>query len=228
MKLILLFALAISMASCKTHRDVYKSADFEARAAKHKTVAILPMYITQTGHKAKTETDESIKTANEQWGYSFQETFLTYALRQTSKKKKAPIVNFQGIQKTNALLKEAGLNIEKLYEKQPEEIAALLGVDAVLMTTVERDKNFSDGVAYGMAAGRAVLNAIGKAGTTSASNALSVNSSDINMNSYLYNAGDSKLLWKTFRKGGTDLPSSVNGVIEYYSNWIAKRIPYKS
>jgi hypothetical protein len=228
MKLSLLFILAISIASCKTHRDVYKSADFEARAAKHKTVAILPMFITQTGHKAKTETDESIKASNEKWGYSFQETFLTYALRQTSKNKKAPIISFQGIQKTNAVLKEAGLSIEKLYEKQPEEIAALLGVDAVLMTTVERDKNFSDGVAYGLAAGRVVLGAIGKSGTTAAGNALSMNSSDINMNSYLYNAGDSKLLWKTFRKGGTDLPSDVNGVIEYYSNWIAKRIPYKS
>jgi hypothetical protein len=228
MKLSLLFVLAISMASCKTHRDVYKSPDFEQKAARHRTVAILPMRITQTGHKAKTETEESIKAANEKWGYTFQETFLTYALRQTSKHKKSPVVSFQAIQKTNAVLKQAGFTIDQVYEMQPEEIAALLNVDAVLMTTVEKDKNFSDGVAYGMAAGRAVLGAIGKPATTVAESALSVNSSDINMNSYLYNAGDSKLLWKTFRKGGTDLPSDVNGVIEYYSNWIAKRIPYKS
>jgi hypothetical protein len=228
MKLSLLFILAISLASCGTHRDVYKSPDFAEKASRHRTVAILPMRITQTGHKAKTETEESIKAANEKWGFTFQETFLTYALKQTSKHKKSPVISFQSIQKTNAVLKQAGLTIDQVYEKTPEEIAALLGVDAVLMTTVERDKNFSDGVAYGLAAGRAVLSAIGKPGTSVAGSALSMNSSDINMNSYLYNAGDSKLLWKTFRKGGTDLPSDVNGVIEYYSNWIAKRIPYRS
>jgi hypothetical protein len=36
------------------------------------------------------------------------------------------------------------------------------------------------------------------------------------------------LLWQTYRKGGTDLPSGVDDLVEYYSNWIAKRFPYKS
>jgi hypothetical protein len=228
MKLNLLFILAISLAACNVNKDVYKSSDFAEKASRHKTVAILPLRITQTGHKSKTETEESIKAANEKWAYAFQESLLTYALKQTPKHKKSPVVSFQSIAKTNALLKDAGLTIDDMYTRQPEEIARVLGVDAVLMTTLERDKNFSDGVAYGLAAGRTVLNAIGKPGTSVASSALSLNSSDINMNSYLYDATDSKLLWKTFRKGGTDLPSDGNGVVEYYSNWIAKKIPYKS
>ena len=101
----------------------------------------------------------------------------------------------------------------------------MLGVDAVLMTTLENEKNFSDGVAYGLKAGRTILGVIGQGNRA---DILHVNSSDINVSAYLYDASDSKLLWQTFRKGGTDLPTSVDDLVEYYSNWIAKKFPYKS
>ena len=228
MRLFLLFVFATSLVACGTNRNVYQSSSFEGEAYQHKTVAILPLQITQTGHVGKNESAEKIKADNEKWSYIFQESLLSYALRHTSKNKKAPVISFQGTQQTNALLKEAGLSLEQLYTKQPGEIAKLLNVDAVIMTTLEKDKNFSDGVAYGLAAGRAVLGAIGGTGTTAARSALSPNASDINMNCYLYNGIDSKLLWKTFRKGGTDLPSDLNGQVDYYSNWIAKKLPYRS
>ncbi|MDB5196201.1 MAG: hypothetical protein JWP88_571 [Flaviaesturariibacter sp.] len=225
MKLTLFFTLAVALTACGVNKNVYKSSDFEAKAARHKIVALLPLRITQTGYIGKKETEEGIKAMNDKWGYAFQESLLTYTLKQTSKHKKSPVVDFQAIQKTNALLKDAGLTIDAAYEKQPEELAKLLGVDAVLMTTLEKDKNFSDGVAYGLGAARTVLNVIGK---PSSASALGVNASDINMNCYLYNGPDSKLLWKTFRKGGADLPNEVNGIVEYYSNWIAKKLPYRS
>jgi hypothetical protein len=215
------------MASCGTHRNVYKSGDFETKAYKHRTVAVLPVKITQTGHVSKKETTESIAATNEKWGYTFQETLLSYSLRHTSKNKKEPMIAFQGTQKTNALLTEAGLTaIDDIYSKTPEELSRLLGVDAVIMTTLERDKNFSDGVAYGMAAGRAVLSVLSR--TAPVGSGAHTNSSDISMNSYLYDGKDGKMLWKTFRKGGTDLPADVNGLVEYYSNWIGRKLPYRS
>lgn len=226
MRIVLLLILTVSLAACGTHKNVYKSSDFETKAYRHRTVAILPLQITQTGHVAKKETTADIKEANEKWGYVFQESLLSYTLRHTSKNRKEPMVSFQGTQKTNALLKDAGLTIDSMYSKTPEELARLLGVDAVIMTTLERDKNFSDGVAYGLAAGRAVLSVFSK--TAPYGSGLYQNSSDISMNSYLYDGKDGKMIWKTFRKGGTDLPSDVNGLVEYYSNWIAKKLPYRS
>lgn len=226
MRTLLLFVLVVSLAACGTHRNVYKSSDFEAKAYKHRTVAILPLKITQTGHVSKKETTESIEAANEKWGYVFQESLLSYALRHTSHNKKEPMISFQGTQQTNALLKEAGLDIDAMYSKTPEELAALLKVDAVIMTTLERDKNFSDGVAYGLAAGRAVLNVLSR--TAPIGTGMYTNSSDINLNAYLYDGRDGKMLWKTFRKGGTDLPADVNGLVEHYSNWVARKLPYRS
>lgn len=223
MKIFLLSLLTISFLSC-ANRAVYKSPDLEAQSLQHQNIAILPVKITQTGHVPKNVTEEEIIIANEKWSYIFQESLHSYILKQTSRNKKGQVVAFQALQKTNAILKENGLTTEDLYSKSPEDLAELLQVDAVLMTTLDKDKNFSDGVAYGLAAGRTALNVL----TRSAVGLPWINSSDIKMNCYLYDAGDSKLLWKTYRTGGTDLPSNVDGVIDYFSNWIAKKLPYRS
>jgi len=225
MRIIVLSFFTILLFSCGTNKNVYKSADFDAKAYRHQTIAVLPFSIRQTGHRAKNTTEEAIKEANKKWGYTFQESLHAYLLRYTSKNKKGPIISFQSVQKTNAILLENGLDIETAYQRQPEELAKMLGVDAVLMTSLEHDKNFSDGVAYGLAAGRTILTAIGQGARTGG---LNMNSSDINMNSYLYDAADSMLLWQTYRKGGSDLPSREDDLVQYYSNWIAKKFPYKS
>ena len=225
MSTFILILFCIVFFSCLSNKNVYKSVDFEKEAYQHLTIAILPFNITQTGHKAKNATDEAIKDANIKWGYSFQEGLQGYLLRYTSRNKKGPVISFQSIQKTNAILLENNIDIEAAYRRQPEELAKLLGVDAVLMTTMENDKNFSDGVAYGLKAGRTLLNVIGQGNH---SGILHMNASDINLSVFLYDAGDSKLLWQNYRKGSTDLPSDIDDLVEYYSNWIAKKFPYKS
>ena len=224
MRTVLLSAFALLLFSCGTNKAVFQSPDFEQKTARHKTVAILPVQLVQTGHRPKDVSEEALKTANEKWGYVFQESLQSFILKQTHKNKKGQLVDFQSTQKTNALLKEKGLAIEALYTKQPEELAQLLGVDAVIMTTLNHNKNFSDGVAYGLAAARTVVNVLSKTATVGTG----MNASDVNINCSLYDAGDSKLLWKTYRDGGTDLPANVDGLIEYYSNWIAKKLPYRS
>lgn len=224
MRVCLLLFFTFSIVACGTNKSVYKSADFPLKSAAHQSIAILPVQIKQTGHQSKGGSEEE-KAENEKWSYVFQESLHTYILRQTGKNRKGQLVNFQGPQKTNALLKENGLTLEGIFDKSPAHLAKILQVDAVLITTLEKNKNISDGLAYGLAAGRTVLAVLGKASVASA---FGLNASDINMNSYLYDAADSKLLWKTFRKGGTDLPSNVDDLVQYYSNWIAKKLPYRS
>jgi uncharacterized lipoprotein YmbA len=224
MKTFLLSAFTLLLVSCGTNKAVYQSPDFEQKTSRHKTVAILPVQLIQTGHVAKNTSETDIKAANEKWGYVFQESLQSFILKQTQKNKKGQLVSFQSTQKTNALLKERALTIENLYGKQPEEIAQLLGVDAVIMTTMNHNKNFSDGVAYGLAAAKTITNVLSKTVVTTPG----MNASDVNINCSLYDAADSKLLWKTYRDGGTDLPANVDGLVEYYSNWIAKKLPYKS
>lgn len=226
MRTTVLILTCLTIATSCANRNVYKSRDFENEAATHRTIAILPVKITETGHVAKNVNPEDIRAANERWAYIFQESLHSYVLRETGRNRKGPVVSFQGLQKTNAILKENNLTtMEAISSMQPEALAKMLKVDAVMITTLDKQKNFSDGVAYGLAAGRAVLGIFGQAG---ASNMLWMNASEINMNCALYDAGDSRVLWKTFRQGGTDLPKNVDDLVEYYSSWIAKKLPYRS
>ena len=224
MRTLYLSTLALLLFSCGTNRAIYQSPDFAQKTARHKTVAILPVYMVQTGHLPRDVSEDDVKAANEKLGYVFQESLQSFILKQTQKAKKGQLVSFQATQKTNAILKEKGLSMEALYGKQPEEIASLLDVDAVIMTNMNHNKNFSDGVAYGLAAARTVVNVISRKTTVGTG----VNASDVNINCSLYDAQDSKLLWKTYRDGGTNLPANVIDLFEHYSNWIAKKLPYKS
>src|SRR5687767_956853 len=184
MRTTLLILSFLTVAASCANRNVYKSADFENQAATHRTIAILPVKITETGHVAKNVSIEDIKAANERWSYIFQESLHTYILTQTGRNRKGQIVSFQGLQKTNAILKEHNLTtMEAISSMQPEALAKLLKVDAVLITSLDKQKNFSDGVAYGLAAGRAVLGIFGQA---AASSMLWMNASEINMNCALY------------------------------------------
>lgn len=224
MRTALLSAFTMLLLSCGTNRAIYQSPDFEQKTARHKTVAILPVQMIQTGHRPKDVSEADVKKANENWGYVFQESLQSYILKQTAKNKKGQPVSFQSTQKTNALLKEQKVTVENLYSRQPEEIAQLLGVDAVIMTTMNHNKNFSDGVAYGLAAARTIANVVSRTPVITPG----MDAANVNINCSLYDARDSKLLWKTFRDGGTDLPANVNELFEHYSNWIAKKLPYKS
>ncbi|HZH36317.1 MAG TPA: hypothetical protein VEX65_03525 [Flavisolibacter sp.] len=224
MRTILLSAFTLLLFSCGTNKAIYQSPDFDQKTARHKTVAILPVFLVQTGHVPKDVSEEDIKKGSEKWGYVFQESLQSFILRQTQKNKKGQLVSFQASQKINAILKEKALSIEDLYNRQPEDIARLLEVDAVIMTTMNHNKNFSDGVAYGLAAARTIANVVSRTAVVGPP----LSASNININCSLYDAKDSKLLWKTYRDGETDLPSSVEGLIEHYSNWIARKLPYKS
>ncbi|RYY83960.1 MAG: hypothetical protein EOO15_20375, partial [Chitinophagaceae bacterium] len=135
-RLLLLATLAVAVASCSTNKNVYKSADFSSQSAQHKKIAVLPIRVVQTGWVGKKETPESIRAANEAWSISFQETLHSYIVSQAGKRRKGPVVSFQGVPQTNALLKSAGLDIESAYNKSPDELARILGVDAVIMTTL--------------------------------------------------------------------------------------------
>jgi hypothetical protein len=224
-KNLLIAVVSVLLFSCGINRNVYKSASFDEKAVDTRTIAVLPFNLTSTGYRPKNVTEKDVQIANERWGYSFQESLHSYLLNRTGRKKKGPVTEFQSLQKTNALLNELKLDITTIYQKQPEELACLLGVDAVIMTSLEQHKNMSDGAAYGILAAKTILTATS---SNSPAGLLWINSDNVKMNCYLYTSKNSDLLWKTFRQGGTDLPSNVQGQIEYFCDWIARKFPYKS
>lgn len=220
---LLSFLIAVLLFACGTNRHVFTAPQLQEFQGS-KTVAVLPFFVSQTGHRAKGVTDESIQKANDELGIVFQESLYSFLLKHTGRKKKEPLAVFQSTQQTNGLLRKTGWTIQEMYAKTPEELAQLLGVDAVVMTTLSSNKNISDGLATGLAIGQVVL------ATASQNTVLmpGINAADLNMNCSLYDKENGRLLWKTFRQGSTSMPGNANNLAEFYSNWIAKRFPLRS
>jgi hypothetical protein len=228
MQRILLMAAVVSgLLACNVNRNVYKAADFDSQSSTTRTIAVLPFQLTHTGYRPRNVTEQDLQQANERWGYTYQESLHSYLLSRGSRKRKGPITQIQGLQKTNALLQQHQLNIAAIYQKSPEELAKLLGVDAVMMTTLEQHKNMSDGAAFGLLAARTVANTVRNPGANAIGSSLWIPSDNVRMSCYLYDGANSGLQWRTFRQGGTDLPTHVQGQIDFFCNWIARKFPYK-
>lgn len=182
---------------------------------KHHTIAILPANIVQTNPK--------LKDAAEKHGYSFQEQ-LFLQLSNDAKNKIANSVMLQALEKTNSFLLQNNLAIEQAYQSKPEELAKIFGVDAVVTVTLTDKGDFTEGAAPGLSAGRGIYSASGNPNALD----MQLKPRQLELNANVYDATDGKLIWRTYRKAGSDLPSNMDALAQYYSSWIAKRLPYKN
>jgi hypothetical protein len=129
---------------------IYKAQDFDTRTAGHKTVAILPAEVTISlrHNEMKNTTTEQLRESEEKTGLGIQDKMYTWFLKRSGKFKYT--VSFQDISKTNALLLQAGIKYADMQAKTKDELARLLGVDAVITTKASMKKPMSDGAAVAL------------------------------------------------------------------------------
>lgn len=141
-KLITLFAI-IFATIITAQKQIFEVDNLNQIIAKHKTVAILPFPTTITyrkqpkGFSAEANRQQEIAMAK-----SIQSSMYTFLLR----KRKNYSVEFQDVEKTNILLKKAGVD-NKLDELTKDEVCKILGVDAVIGGKFENEQTKSDGAA---------------------------------------------------------------------------------
>ncbi len=125
-----LAALLILLSACGP--KIYKSNEFDDVTSKHKIVAILPaeVSISLRPNTTKKMTVEEMEKNRQATGYAIQDKMYSWFLRRSDKFKYT--VKFQDVSKTNSLLKEAGITYADLLDKSKENLAKLLGVDAVI------------------------------------------------------------------------------------------------
>jgi hypothetical protein len=216
MRLFFIALVAALLLSCKTKKNVFTSPDFETRVPRHQTIAILPAYLIQA--------DPKLKQAREDYGYAFQQQLNLYLLNYKEKNQQHRPIAFQPLEKTNTFLKQNNLSIEQAYQRKPDELAKLFEVDAVLMVTLKDEGDFTQGPAAGLSGGKSIYRS-GEVNPNSL--VLKINREHVTMSANLYDGIDGKLIWQTSRGGGTDLPSNIEALAQFYSSWIVKRLPYR-
>jgi hypothetical protein len=213
--------------ACKVKH--YQATDFKQRTATHKMIAILPPAITYTSPTAGTLTifkdkEQQIKNESNTLHYHI----YNRVLRETNKKNPVQIA-FQDISKTNTLLQAAGIGQKELKEKSAEELAKILGVDAVMVNKVEKMLLVDDKLLALYGVGKDVVNAVlgNVPSAPTPGTAGMVKLGEMKMNSTINDAKDGYMLWrgyKTFDITLDDLPEDVS---TRYGNQCARSFPYR-
>lgn len=190
---------------------IYQAPNFERATRSHKTVAILPFEVNiNAKNLPKNVTQEMIKADEEQTALNAQNQVYSFFLRQLSRGNYT--VEFQDIDKTNALLKKANLpDAASLTSMSKDEIAQTLGVDAVITGKLVMEKPMKDGAAIAIG----VLFGIWG------------NTNQVFTTLTIHDGKEGKLLWKYDWTASGSVGTSTETLIRQLMRNVSKKFPYQ-
>ncbi len=201
---------ALVAATAHAGAQKYLHPQFAELTKEHKTIAVLPFKVTiDTNKLPKNVTLEMIAKSEQEESTEFQKQLYARFLQRASEDRYT--IGFQDVDQTNALLARAGIPLDSLAMHTKDEIAKVLGVDALLSGTVHQAQPTSTGVAM------AQTFLFGFSGHTQRV--------DINMS--LHNGADGTLLWSYDHNDKGGITDSVEGMTKSLLKKVAGNFPYR-
>ena len=223
----LLLTILLTQGSCRNR--YYASSSFEEKTAKHKVIAVLPAEIVFTGTKPKKLTDEDIIKIEDAESRAFQESLYNNILRYANSRKYETRVDVQHYSTTLNRLAEKQLTARDSWKKNDDELAQLLGVDAVVRMTIEKHRYMSDMASYGITLGRQILTEIGSGGVLPGTGipvpGVANKTNDIKATCSILSHGIS--LWNDHYKAAANWNNPANEIIEGITQNFGQNFPYK-
>lgn len=133
----LLLFISITIASCSRNR--YLTADYDKLANQHSVIAVLPYDIQLTGRKTAEMNEDEILKYRAREAKIFQQSLYSEVLKRTGRRNKDINISVQDINKTNRLLKNAGILLTDIAEHSPKELGQILDVDAIISTRLMKE-----------------------------------------------------------------------------------------
>ena len=226
MRRLKLLLLAVSLTAC-TAVD-YTAPGFPQATVDHQSVAVLPVEMIFQGKAPKGLTAEDIWQIEEGESLAFQSSLYNYLLDRSRPDRRRPVwIAIQPIEATNRLLSERGLAIRNTWAMPADELAALLGVDAVVRTRVRKTRYLSDLASFGIAVGvHVVLEALEEEHLWLLP--WGPRTYDIYAEGELIEARGGALLWKVAVNRETDWSRPANDVVRGITRKLAKKFPYRA
>lgn len=190
-------------------KQIFESKNLKDKISSHKIVAILPFPTKITYKKLpKNFSPEANLQQEITMAKNIQSSMYTFLLRKAADY----WVDFQDVEKTNILLKKAGVDL-KLDETTKEEIAKILGVDALIGGNFIQEQSKSES--------GAIVSAVlfGGIGGKTGSGSLTL---------MLNNGSDGELLWRFYKTMDDNVFSSTDDLIERLMRKVSRNFPYKS
>jgi hypothetical protein len=207
-KLFLLGLLSSFAFTSYSQKQIFESPNLVSEIKSHKTVAVLPFEVKLTYRKQpKNFSAEANRNQEISMSKSIQSSMYTFLLR----KRDEYTVSFQEVDRTNILLKKAGI-ADKLDEYTKDEIAKILGVDSVVSGVFENEQSKSEAGAIASAILFGGLG--GKTGSGSLTMAIN-------------NGSNGELLWRFFKTMDDGIGTSTDDLVEKMMRKVSRNFPYQ-
>lgn len=228
-RLTLCAVVVLLVAGCTGNKFVAKN--FSAKTKEHKLIAVLPFEIIYTAHWPQTVTEKDIYHLKESEALAFQKSYSGQLNHQSSLMKRPVQIDIQPVHETNRLLKEAGMNLADAAKKSPNDICKKLGVDAVIITSVEKRRVFTQLDSFGIMVDTAVVEKL-RSGSMDFEETPQIPSNvhrlyAISAISKLVNGADSTLLWSYRINIDNEWINPAHVVIPMLCRRFANKFPYR-
>ncbi len=217
------FAL-LGFAACTPY---YISSTFESQSAQHQTIAVLPFEMQFTGVQPERLTESDILELETAESRAFQISFHNELLRSTRSGRKALRVSIQDYHKTLRLLRHHDIDIRESWYMAPEELAALLEVDAVVRARIQKARYMSDLASYGIEVGMHVIRVLTQYWAGPWFPPISNRSKAVLADYSLYDGEEGTVLWSICFDRGADWRQPANEIIDEISRTAVRKFPYR-
>jgi len=187
-------------------------------------VAILPAEVTLSGKLPKNLKPEDIAKAEERESIDFQYALMNSILNHANTKKYITTVNFQDINTTQKILEQNNISVRDSWKKNDEELAKLLGVDAVIRMNIRKQRYMSDEASYGVGMAKQDIYKTGLGSKVPVPSSVG-KTYDIYATCNLLS--DNQTLWNDNYKRSTDYDTPPNVIVEWITDDFGTNFPYK-
>jgi len=219
----LLVLILVTLLGCKSY---FLASDFETRTANHKTIAVLPFEMIFTGVKPEKLTDEELLMIGEAESKAFMISFYNEILRSTRSGRRPISVDVQHFDKTLSILKTNNINIRSSWNEDPEKLAQLLGVDAVVKARIEKHRLMADLASYGIDLGVHIIGILSDHSIWFWLPSDLTKSKEVK-SSFSLIGKDGVTLWSIAYDVDADWRESSNVIIDDINRKSAKHFPYR-
>jgi len=219
-----LFLLLLTWIVFSCSHKYYAVSYFDQQTANHKIVAILPAEMIFTGKQPDNLKPEDLSKIEEQESKSFQQALYNSILRYANSRTYFTRINLQDLATTERILNEHSINPKESWKKDDKELAAMLGVDAVVRMRIQKQRYMSDMASYGISLGKQIIYNTGVASkiplpyVPNKTNDIYASCNIISNN---------QTLWNDSYKRASDWNSPANEIIENITNNFGQHFPYK-
>ena len=217
---LLILIVLVSLTSC--HR-YYTNSSFDQKAARHKTIAVLPPKMVLTGNQPKSLTEADIAKLEEKESRYFQESLYNNILAKSNQGKYEMYVSVQPPANTLSVLEKNNISIRDSWSKDDQELANMLGVDAIVRSSIQKSRIMSDLASAGIEVGRRIADAVLNRPTTVGMGVNKTN--DIQATCSVVSNGET--LWNDTYQRDSNFANGANEVIENITSKFAKHFPYR-